>query len=256
MDYHEIIEKEVRNRFKENPSFWSVEADIQNWLAHKLMEELECDQTKIDIIFPEGESSYRVQYKSEELDEEIQSRVRDSEKPVKRVINELTLVTNDETKNREKFDIGVAKNGLVKVEMVNGTKKYREEDLEALFELKYIKNDHYYKLFAGEIEDQSMSNFISNTEDIKNRVKSLVSSLDEETDDYGFIKDIENLDSTDVEDKHFILVSNYDILYQREKQQSDPKKKEKVYKIIGEKMREELENRAGETKLHYVHPYS
>ena len=257
MDYPNLIQQEIRNRFKDNPSFWSVEADVQNWLSHKLLEELDNSDCKLEIVFPDGESSHRIQYKSEELDEEIQKRVKDSDNPEKRVINELTLVGNKDTKNREKFDIGVMKNNQIKIEMENGTKKYREQDLEALFELKFIKNDHYYKLFAGDIEDQNMSDFTSTDGNIEDRVDEIVSRLDEETDDYGFIKDIRNLDSTDVDNTHFILISNYDILYQRKEQQyTDSKHKEDVYRAIGERVKEELENRSKGTNIHYIHPYS
>jgi hypothetical protein len=261
MDYDSLIsgehnEDSLEQVFKEKPHFWSVEHDVQFWLSQRIMDELDEEEIKAEIVFPGGKSSYRVQYKSDELDEALADKADGEE--VKRVVNEVTLKENDGDTNRDKFDIGVLKDQEVKIFFENGTKKYREEDFEALFELKFIKNDHYYKLFAGDVRENSMTDLVNNFEDRKlnlDEIKTIVADLSKKSDDYGFLKDIENLNDSSVEEAHFILLSNYDILYERKNQNHLERNKEKVYRKIGLEVFEILRDKSRSTKSHYLQPY-
>lgn len=265
MDYSEILDS-LEDKFKNKPVFWSVEPDLGFWLAHQIYNSLEQSDTEARVIFPDKESNHRVQYKSF-LDEEIQSESRG--KDVKRVVTEVTFVDrNGDSSDRRKFDIGVAKEDQLDIVMNNGTKNYRQGDFDALFELKYVKNDHYYRLFAGETgdEERSMTDFRKDMrdkeeEEIRKCVKEIINTKGWK-DDYNLLKDVGKLEEFDVDNKFIVLLSNYDFLYEFNKtseEMSETKKEdERVYRIIGNTLKSHIEEKAQQDagiELYYFTPY-
>jgi len=258
----------LKENFEDKPVFWSVEHDLGFWLAYQIYDSLEQPDTEARVVFPEKDDNHRVKYKSF-LDEEIQSGSRG--KYVKRVVTEVTFVdSNGDSSDRRKFDIGVAKENQMSIVMNNGTKNYRQEDFDALFELKYVKNDHYYKLFAGENgdEEKSMTEFRKNMrdkeeEEIQKRIREIIKPKNNEDweDDYKLLKDVGKLNDFDVDNKFIVLLSNYDFLYEfnkKSEEMSETKEKdERVYRIIGNTVKSHIEEKARDAgiEFYYFTPY-
>lgn len=276
MNYKELIDEGVKLKFEENPIFWSVEADLQFWLARKIHENLDGKSVVAELSDFENRSTYNVSYK-EFLDNSLAEKSEGKE--IKRVVTEVTFANEKKNTDRRKFDIGVLKNKDVEIILESGTKNYRSKDFEALFELKFVKNDHYYQLFNGqngETKYRGMRDFWkSNRENSEEKVKTEVKKVIEDhikdiekdkdcwKDDYNLLKDIYKLEKYDMEERHVILLSNYDIFYSRDENSNDGltdyrKDKERINRIVGKEIRSYIKQKAQERGInfHYYTPHS
>lgn len=275
MNYKDLIGEEIKQKFEGNPLFWSVEPDLQFWLAHKIHENLEKKSVAAEVADFESRSTYNVGYK-EFLDDIVAEKSEGKE--IKRVITEVTFADKKKNSDRRKFDIGVLKDKAVEIILNGGTKNYRSEDFEALFELKFVKNDHYYQLFNGqngETDYSGMRDFWKkNRGKDKEKVENEVNKVIEDhvkgvgkdkggwKDDYNLLKDIYKLQEYNTQ-RHVILLSNYDIFYSRDASSNEEltdhrKNKERINRIVGKEIHSYIEQKAEEQGInfHYYTPHS
>ena len=276
MNFKNLIDKDIRQKFEDSPLFWSVESDIQFWLAHRIHDKLGEEWATAEVAGFENRSTYNISYK-EFLDDTIAEKSEGKE--IKRVITEVTFADKKENSDRRKFDLGVLNQGSVKVVLNNGTKNYREQDFDALFELKFVKNDHYYQLLNGENgknnDHDKMTTFWDKMEDkdesdIKKAVERIIADHSESIeddksgwrDDYNLLKDVYKLEKKDnIDNRAIILLSNYDIFYDRDETSKkhltkNKSNRERVNRIVGKKLHNFIEKKAKERgiDLYYFTP--
>jgi len=126
--YHKIVEK-FGQQFCDNPGNYVTEADLQFQLVNSLLNNI--DRSTVDLTPQLNPTS---EYKQPYLDEIADRLDANGFSPVH---TEMSFDKN------ERFDVGVISSTRPEIQWDGGSKKFETDDVEALFELKFVKNQKY-----------------------------------------------------------------------------------------------------------------
>lgn len=154
--------KKLGEEFLENPVNFVAEADLQARLVEILKNRIETKTCTIENPTIENiPNSYKKEYY-----EEIQNKLADNQS-IGRVHTEVSV------QKGKRFDVAVFKPEINKIhlrrpDLAGGSKRFDEHDLEAAFELKFIKNRYYVSKSknGGEKFDRNYNKIPSDLEDL------------------------------------------------------------------------------------------
>lgn len=234
LEYERIV-NHLAEKFIESPIEYGTEADFRVHLYQLLVNKLEENNEKMAVAqnpsLVGDTKSYKQPYK-----DIVEKRFRHSGK-----IGRVRLDAS--TGKRQKFDVILFNEVLNSpVEWVrSGSKRFNEDDLDAVFGIKFIKNKCYppahFPINSGEI--------------LKMNLDELQSVLN--TDENSLLGDLEELHALpESVDTFFILISNNNYLFAdplAESEQTEQKKQR-----IGMAAREWLSDKSDDVRILYVHP--
>lgn len=235
MRYHKIAEK-LGEDYRNQPIEYGTEADLRVRLHQLLSDQLTQDgQVYAEVNEPElvGETpSYKQAYK-----ENVESKLRQ-----RGSINRLRLDVS--VNKRRQYDLVCFNNRIESpIKWVrSGSKRFDERDLNAVFDLKFIKNKCYPPIRCPITDDSLLEMDLLELQSVFNPNEN---SIDGDIDDLNSLPP----EVTAV----FILVSNNNYLFAEtlsEEERTEHKKRQ-----AGLGAREWLQSSTDDVGILYVHPY-
>lgn len=194
MSYRELA-GELGDEFVSHPLDFVTEVDLQVRLVDLLRRELSEGRSRVrDPILEDTPSSYK-----EEYWKEIQERLK-KKGEIDRVHTEASV------KQGERLDVAVFSREIEnRIRWVSsGSKRFSTSDIDAVFELKFIKNKYKFPTKKGVTRDELQKK--------DPPVDDLISDLDfSENKIESDVKELNRLD--DVSNRFFLLFSNNNYLF-------------------------------------------
>ncbi len=232
--------QQLAEEFISKPFDFVTETDLQV----RLVEMLRAKLTEEGVLHSEVEDprlnghqrSYKETYKT------------DIEQKLKGQGNMDRVHTEVSVKQGKRYDVGVFKTELKhEIEWLrSGSKRYSERDLEAVFELKFIKNKCY---FPTKCSIRSPKILKTKIDDLKKELDLGKNSIEND------IQELEELQG-EVEDIYtcMLIFSNNNYLFKDSISDAERGEKKKIR--VGKAAIKWLEDNRGETTILYVHPKS
>lgn len=234
MGYQSVVDA-LGESFVTRPFDFVTEVDLQVELARRLDDDLaERDARMASVSDPRlvgGTRSYKEVYK-----ETIEERLQEQQ-AMGRVHTEVSV------KQGKRYDIAVFNETVQHpLEWVSaGSKRFDERDLDAVVELKYVKNKCYPPTHCSIRDDRLL----------ELSLPDLVEELD--TKENKLEGDLEELRALpDTVETYFVLVSNNNYLFAEPLSTAEQAEEKK--KRVGEAARHWLRETVDKTGVLYVHP--
>lgn len=222
--YKHTVE-ELSQQFQEDSISFLTESDIQAELYQKLNNQVDYEaEIKRQPKIPD---SYKRSYYKDMTDQDRISKTH----------TELTI-QKDEEGHLPRLDVAVLKDKIKTVHIDKGSKKFEEKDLDAVFELKFIKNRYYFR-----------------KEGKKSDLKNLNDKALEERLNFGYQsigEDIDELNNLEVENKFMLIFSNFNFLFHNP---SEPEKDKELWNRIGRIAKKQIKQKSNNSvDILYVYP--
>lgn len=234
MNYRKAA-KRLGQEFVDHPLNFITEVDLQVRLMQLLQRELKDENTLQaevkDTNIPGSARSYKSSYKRS-IEEKLGER-----ETLGRVHTEVSV------KQGNRFDVVVFQDEISNpVQWVRtGSKRFNEDDLEAVFEMKYIKNKNYFP-FEWHINSEKI---------LETTNKELRKQLNKtENKIQGDLTELKNL--PDYVDTYFLLFSNNNYLFHGNLSKKEKEEKTKIR--VGEVAQNWLVDESRFTSILYTHP--
>lgn len=243
MQYHRALTR-VAEQCTQSPIEFTVELDIQARLVEILRQGLR-DSSALSAQFSNKRIEYTGQtqnYKEGYVDHFL-SKVGSDNKPFSRVHTEVAPYEEliEDLESREHIDVVVFNEQMNNpIKWRGGSQRHHWDDYEAAIEVKYIKNK---AKFPADINDTEIS---------EATIEELQTAIDlQENSIASDIEELERLPNST--EKYLMLVSNHDYLYRGTIADLDQRRQQR-YTQLGSAAIKEMQSRAEETQILYVHP--
>lgn len=165
MDVYRSSLKQLAEEFLRTPANFVAESDLKVRLVEILRRKLKKDKCEIGNPEIDKPNSYKKKYW-----EKIEKKT-EKNPTISRVHTEVSVEKN------KRFDVAVFRPGKITLQfrgedLAGGSKRFEPEDLEALIELKFVKN--YYYFGKGEERSEMDYGFLN----IFPRIEEVFKSLD------------------------------------------------------------------------------
>lgn len=238
MDHLEYVgvAEQLAEDFTERPFDYVTESDLQARLVHLLRRKLidkaalgaTVDDHHLDV--DGSHRSYKQAYK-----QAIEESLREHS-TMNRVHTEVSVAQG------KRYDVVVFKDTITQIKWVrSGSKRYNKQDLDAVFELKYVKNRCYFPtkchINSPEILDTDIDILKHELDLEKNKIKQDLNDLND------LPKRVET---------YLLIFSNNNYLFKQPL--TEPEKNEKTKAKIGKAAQTYLRENAEDTTILYAHP--